>query len=260
MMTTTALAGGVRVAVLLLLPLAAGFLAPVPASTRTHQQHLFLPALSSSYAERRPCRCRHATASAAEEALTTFKRRERPPASRRQRVSVPRRTTPRTTTTSAADTAVSCRASREDVSSPATESRPHDAGVGAGAGPGAGSASPSAVFSAATATSSTADNEKEKKGAEQEQEEHEQRGEGEGGSWSSTRLIPAAATAVPVVGVGGLGETGVRATEVAAAVAATGEGFAAVKGGYDVVGLMPEGDVAPWTEFEDWLLQDTYSR
>lgn len=243
MMTTTALAGGVRVAVLLLLPLAAGFLAPVPASTRTNQQHLLLPAVPSSHAERRPCRCRHATAPTAEEALTAFNPRERQSGSRRQRVPVPRRTT--TTTTAASG--VSCRASREDVSSPATDSRPHDAGAGAGVG--VGSATPSAVISAATA--STADNEKE---AEQE----EQAGEGKGGSWSSTRLIPAAtATAVPVVEVEGLGETAVRATGVSAAVVAADGGLAAMEGDYDA-GLV--GDVAPWTEFEDWLLQDTYSR
>lgn len=117
---------------------------------------------------------------------------------------------------------------------------------------GVGSATPNAVISAATA--STADN--AKKEAEQE---GEQGGEGKGGSWSSTRLIPAAAATatLPVVEVEGLGETAVRGTAVSAAVGAADGGLRAVEGGYDA-GLV--GDVAPWTEFEDWLLQDTYSR
>lgn len=249
----TAVAGGVRVAVMLLLfecqditPLAAGFLAPVPASTRTQQQQQqqlqLLPAVSSSHAERRSCR--HATAPAVEAALTAFNNRRE----RRQRVPVRRRTTPTTT-------AVSCRASIEDASSPATGSRLHDAGAGAGTGTGVGvgSAAPSAVIGSATA--STAENEKKEK-EEAEGEEQEEQRDG-GGSWSSARLIPAAAT-IPVVEVEG--ETAVRGTGVSAAVAASDAGFAAVEGSYDVVGLLPEGDVAPWTEFEDWLLQDTYSR
>ncbi|CAN0385201.1 unnamed protein product, partial [Laminaria digitata] len=142
MMTTTAVVGGMRVAVLMLLfaceemiPLAAGFLAPVPASSTStqHQRQLLLPAVTSSHAERRPCRCRHATPPAAEQALTAFNRREREACSRRhQRVPVSCRTTTTTTTTTSAASAVSCRASREDASpaSPATDSsRPHDAGA-----------------------------------------------------------------------------------------------------------------------------------
>ena len=244
---------GVRVAAVLALfllfacediPLAVGFLAPVPASTRTQQ--LLLPpnphvsAVPPSHAERRPCRCRHATA----EALTTFNRRDRYRQSQRQRVPVPHRTTATRTTKG-----VSCRASTEDASSssPSPDSRPHDSGAGRGAGVG------SVASSAVITSSQDHDNEREK------EEEEQAEAQNVAGNWSSsTRLIPAAtaaaaarATAAADSVVDALGEAvGVSAP----AVAAEG-GFASTNG----LGLVP-GDNAPWTEFEDWLLQDTYSR
>lgn len=208
-----------------MLPLAMGFLAPVPTAARTQLVSPWSHPFSSSCAEPSPGTAAADTAPPKASWPTCEQ-------TRRFFRANPRRTTTATTTCCAAADGAPAGAGAGAAADAAADNRLHDTG---------GGSAPSAVIAAA------------ENDTEQEREATGPEVGGTSGRWG------ASAGLIPVEGLdGGDGVATTGAPSLAMSENGVAGGIAAAGG--SLAHEFEWDAAAPWTEFEDWLLQDTYSR